>query len=212
MLSDLTLPAELQQVIESGPFEWDGFIDINFFEKQDEKATVRFKVASGDEDIPAYYWELHIDGLQDYRVHGNTAEYIKIRALHPLLWQFTSPRTSLMFNGTPSQPALFLKELYAAHLHHTANWFPIETFLNLQQNVSGSPAELCLQGFGLFASGPRNCMEQYFTILERHGMKPHFLGDYGPEYEDPERPLHIVVIGKSYFIGWSFSFRKLLIA
>jgi hypothetical protein len=204
-LTEEKLPKELFEVINTGEFEDDGDILIIGLDYQGNNLKVKISVDTGIQNEPKQLWELAIWELKKEKIELQWTNQIKFFQEHYLLWEFTERQTSLYFNGKTENPAELLTDIFRLHRQQFGHWYEVEKYLNNCLDLYA----LCKANIGLFARGPKRVLEEYYAILEKYNKNPHFHSDYNPEYENYEKPLGLLIIGESFFIGEEFSFKKI---
>ncbi len=198
------IPSDLVEILESMEFENDGYISITGLDYFDDELNVQLTIYPGD-NLPRQLWEIEINGLKKEHLDISECSDINFSTESNLLYQFTDRTTSLYFNGKAPDPHKLLADIYQCHRLNFSYWLDIEEFLNTNSQDPTSLNNLCKSSFGLFASGPKKYLDKYFKVLLDHQMNPHYQSDYDPIYKDFDKPLGILFIGNSYFIGQNFS-------
>ncbi len=200
------LPKEILEFISKDWFEDNGGIVINKYEYNNRNLKIEIHLDSGDEDIQNQIWEIEITELKSEKLEIKWETEIEMFEEHFLLWEFIDDRTTIYFNGENENADNLLADIYRIHRAKFGNKFEIEKYLNVCMSLS----ELCNSKSGLFASGPKKILENYFLCLKKHNRKPNYENsNTTPEYKNNrEKPLKLLKIGESHFVAENFAFKQ----
>ena len=198
-------PDHFFQIIDSGWFEDDGGIEFISFEYTEDSITIQFILHSGDEEIANQMWQLQVGNLKAHKIVPVFTSVISYYTDHFLLWEFTDRQTSLYFTNKAENPDKLLADIFRFHRQHFDTYIEIDRYINHCMDFSS----LCHSDLGLFAIGPKQILTGYYTCLTNHNMNPYFQSDYEPAYTDSMKPLGVLILGESYFIGQDFMLKQI---
>jgi hypothetical protein len=162
------------------------------------------------ENLSPSDWTIRCSFVIDYRFEAGSIDSIEhvTDAQHPLLARYLDLHASLFFNGAVERPADLIGALLVEHRDRCGNWTSLDS--HLQDNADAALAG----GNGLLASGPRELLERYAAVLERHGLEPSIVGGRPfDEFRDGKRqprtrPVEALLLGSSFVVADSFSAKR----
>ena len=201
---------KLQIYIEDPNEPYDPFIRVDAVDLSGDDALLSISVRDHHGTLEWSRWEVKVPGLRDYRILEAYGDLQVFAGDHVLALQHTDAQTDLFFRGKPSSPDEVVGQLLIAHREVTGGWFAFDRFLNETCN----PEELFELGYGVLAKGPVFLLEAYEKVLSGASLKanlvnPRPAGSWnGEKWVEDKTPLHVLVLGESYFVAEGFEERK----
>jgi hypothetical protein len=210
-LNDI-LPLELGSSFDSLDYEENGGLTAHSIKYLDNELHFDFSIFLGDvEHNETQYWQLQILNYCNSKIDiDNLGGYFKFYSDHFLLWEFTDVSTELYFKKASTNPERLLADIYAIHDSIFDNHIPLEKFINDKSLLT-----VCKSDTGLFARGPKKILTYYFDCLKKAGKEPYYFGEHidkkwdGKEWIPKNNSLKLALLGRTYFIGETFLFKRL---
>ena len=204
------LPQKLQQILnDHDPEDISISILKIVFECQDPTFKIRIS-GDGYNDESNYIieWTVNTVRFRTSRLSFDFASQIVLLDNHPLLWQYSDKQSQLYFRGACSDSDKLFLDLYRVHNSIFGGLLNFESTINQAYNFGN----LMKSRNALLASGPRQLMDEYRVVLERHNLECSIIGDRIPTYWDGENHVlengsaKVLVIDNGYMIADAFEF------
>jgi hypothetical protein len=154
-------------------------------------------------------WAVTSSRVREHRLALGWSEEVALASDHPLLWPHAHVWASVYFSARPAAPLEVAGRLWARHRELTADWMPLERFVN------GDVAAVLEGGFGLLAHAPEPLADAYADVLERAGVPWSIAGRHNPaHWEDgrgsvvrggPGHAPRVLTLDDSYVVAERFS-------
>jgi hypothetical protein len=195
------LPEELSKTLISPQFDDEAglLIESVIFTEEDDILTFSIRL---DEDEPQETWEVIISGLEEEQIIRNWSQTIEVYKEHILLLEYHDIYTELYFKGVATNSETLFIDIFQSLTQLSDNRADVAKYILSPEIIR----KLGVQGYGLFARGPKTILRVYEQCLVRQGIKPIFIGEIEPSNEN--KSLKLLKLGDSYFIGKNFLFER----
>lgn len=170
-----------------------------------EHFSIDFSIMlQNDEGSTSQDWNIAISGYQKCHFTFEPAYELKLAYEHPLLWEFTNAQAELYYSGKIIDSPALLYDLYCAHrsLFNSNVPFPFAEKTDKLFQFSS----------GLFTTGPKQLLEHYGAILQKHGLDYSIRIDPA-SVSNPSlfgsNELSVLLLGDSFLVGEQFKFKRL---
>jgi len=190
------LPESLTKIIESTDYV-DYDCRVRNIDCSTEPLTAQFSV-NDTESSDKIIIEMSVVGKTDFFIISNdNTSFSHLELDHPLLWRFSDIQRDLYIKGQTKLIKELGFDLCAIHQSLFGGYIPFD--LNILNVLSN--------GHGLFQKGPQTLLKMYADKLNEFGIETSIIGN--SQLDKTLKPLKILFLGGSYFIGREFKFKVL---
>lgn len=204
------LPEELNEIFEE--YAEDEYnLYITKFDYSEDNFVIDFVLhVQNINDMGAFRqnWTIRATDHRKDHISFDSADFIKIKDDHPLLWEFTDTQCQLYFTGQCKDPTKLFYDLYVTHKR---------TFGRYQCfNISFGEETTYFKPFqysnGLLTQGSKKLMELYADCLKLNDLDFTIIGERpakfwnGEQYTLESGGLKVLFLGDTYIIAKDFSF------
>jgi hypothetical protein len=187
---------EFAKKFKDAIFEDDVYLrPVKIIENEDD-LIIDFTVFLYGTNQKVQQWRVSCRNLIDYRLLLDYIEDIDIFNDHVLLWEYHHNHCELYFREMPKKSRNnLIVDLFKKHKEITEGWVEFEIFLNEWSKWMYDSEQ------GLLASGPDLLIQEYNTVLQKHGVKTSII----PSKKQTEE-CSVMIFGQSYVIASQFRF------
>jgi|GEM_PF-4912559 len=179
------------------------------FDKAD--LHLHFSLIADSHDLKvSQKWEMQAINYQQYQISNEgVLDFFSFYSDHYLLAELNDVNTELYFSNKCGNVRELLSDLY---LLRREQIIPLDKYIKLPFN--NNSVEIATYDYGLFAKGPKSVLEDYYNILERYNMNPHFVGSYEPKiwsngsWIESQKKYNLAITGRTFVIAEDFKFSR----
>lgn len=178
--------------------------DIVHLERSIERcsAVLELLVRRSDRQSVPQRFRVSVEGTREFCLSfPHEIDSIRLVQRHPLLWSHQQDELELYFQGAVMDPYDTIGKLFARHEALAYGWIPFGAFFNGAVPLP----KLLASEHGMLARGPQAPITAYQDVLERAGTQCSVLKQGRGVDLDPEAGPKLLVLGRSYIIGGTFS-------
>jgi len=208
--SEPMLPKELEDIFEEYA-EDDYNLYVTKADNSGDDFIIEFVLNVqniNDKGAITQRWKILTSSQIKNHVSFDSADFLKIKDDHPLLWEFTDTQCQLYFTGQCKDPAKLFYDLYTAHKR---------TFGNYQCfNISFGEEAIYFKPFqysnGLLTEGSKKLLTLYAECLKQNSLDFTIIGERianywnGEQYTSDSQSLKVLFLGDTFIIAKDFSF------
>ena len=197
---------ELERIFETLDFENGGSLVFTGFDRDSQRAVLRFDLHTGTSGREPEPWTVTCEGVEAFGLSGGTASGLEVSDDDPALWPHTQPSGSLFCGPVaPERADSLLGVLYRAHLEavgEAEDAVPFGRGINAVAAFDG--------GAGLVARGPLPLLRAYQAALDTHGVETSVVGSFRPERRNAHArvpvpdEMQVLLIGDCWVVAESF--------
>jgi len=156
-------------------------------------------------------WSIEATKHMKNHISFDSAQMIKFKDDHPLLWEFTDIQCELYFSGDCKDTPKLFYDLYHTH----EKLFDKHQNFNITFGEQTSNSKRFQYNNGLLAIGSKKLMKLYAECLKKNGLDFTIIAEHyakhwnGQRFISEPNNLKILLLGDTFVIAENFSFEKL---
>ncbi len=200
---------QLQALMSTEEFDERGSLGIESVGFSDQHVAITLELRL--EKTTRQVWRIDCSGALQHQIGDGYVEDLDVTAEHVLLWPHTEPHVELFYRGRPADRVALLGELAEAHWRMVGPWFSLDRFLNPHPGI----VRLFEPNHGMFAEGPDRIIQEYASVLRRHGIQVSSPPPWHPKRWDGQAwvegafGLKLLLLGRSWVVCSEVTARRI---